>query len=130
MLKKVLLLAMIIYFWLHLENNTAIQDLKNFELQGYHLPRKESLNKVFKLSLIKVQQLLILYTKLTSKRIFTTHPNLTATTDSLVVNYLKFPDFLTKVYRNENITVVNSDINTDKIYKIDKIIEKDTRLMV
>jgi hypothetical protein len=68
--------------------------------------------------------LLILYTKLTSKRIFTTHPNLTATTDSLGRKLFEIPDFLTKVYRNENITVVNSDINTDKIYKIDKIIEE------
>lgn len=43
----------------------------------------------------------------------------TIDTDSIVINYLKFPDFLTKTYKqlDENIIVENSD-NLQKLYKL------------
>lgn len=41
------------------------------------------------------------------------------TTDSLTVNYLKFPDYLTREYRiYEDVQVVSTDIGTEKLYKV------------
>ncbi|MBE0391810.1 hypothetical protein [Flavobacterium sp. PL002] len=41
------------------------------------------------------------------------------TTDSLTVNYLKFPDYLTKEYSiYEDAQVVSTDIGTEKLYRI------------
>lgn len=130
MLKKVLLLAMIIYFsGLHAqENNTLFKAKKIRTSKDTIYIEKESLNNTF-FTVVTNKGALIdgsLYQVNFKKGYILLSPNLTAATDSLTVNYLKFPDFLTKVYRNENITVVSADINKDKIYKINpKITEKN-----
>jgi hypothetical protein len=129
MLKKVLLLAMIIYFsGLHAQENNTLYKTKKISISKDTIYlEKESLNNAFfKISTTKGAVIAdTLYRINFEKAYLLLTPNLTTTTDSLVINYLKLPDFLTKVYRNENITVVNSDINNDRIYKIDsKTIEK------
>jgi hypothetical protein len=130
MLKKVLLLAMIIYFpGLHAQENNTLYKTKKIPVSNDTIyVEKESLNNSF-FTLVYSKGTLIdssLYQINFKKGYLVLAPSLTATTDSITVNYLKFPDFLTKVYRNENITVVSSDINTDKIYKMDpKTIDKN-----
>lgn len=43
-----------------------------------------------------------------------------STSDTLIVNYLKYPDFLTKEYsRYKADQVVTNDVGTEKLYKID-----------
>ncbi|KIO52196.1 hypothetical protein [Flavobacterium hibernum] len=45
---------------------------------------------------------------------------LSSTSDTLIVNYLKYPDFLTKEYsRYKADQVVTNDVGTEKLYKID-----------
>ncbi|OXA91671.1 hypothetical protein [Flavobacterium hercynium] len=45
--------------------------------------------------------------------------NFTSTSDTLVVNYLKYPDFLTKEYGlYQDSQVVSNDVGTDKLYKV------------
>ncbi len=44
----------------------------------------------------------------------------TSVSDTLVINYLNYPDFLTKEYSlYKNSQVVSNDVGTDKLYKID-----------
>ncbi|MEN2402399.1 hypothetical protein GKZ90_0021595 [Flavobacterium sp. MC2016-06] len=46
--------------------------------------------------------------------------NLTSSPDTLVVNYLKYPDFLTKEYSlYKSNQVVTNDVGTEKLYKIE-----------
>mgnify|MGYP003639764347 FL=1 len=123
MLKKVLLLAMIIYFsGLHAQKNESLYKTKKIAVSKDTIfVEKESLNSSF-FTLFDNKGLPInerLYQINFPKGFLLLSDTLTAATDSITVNYLKFPSFLTKVYKNENITVVSSDINTDKIYKID-----------
>ncbi|HEU0126513.1 MAG TPA: hypothetical protein VFQ56_09410, partial [Flavobacterium sp.] len=43
-----------------------------------------------------------------------------STSDTLIVNYLQYPDFLTKEYSLYNSDqIVNSDVGTEKLYRID-----------
>ena len=130
MLKKVLLLAMIIYFsGLHAQENNTLYKTKKIPVSKDTIYlEKESLNNSF-FNIINKKGVKIvdsLYQINFKKAYLLLAPNLTSTTDSITVNYLKFPDFITKVYRNENITVVSADINSDRIYKIDpKTTEKN-----
>jgi hypothetical protein len=129
MLKKVLLLALLFYFsGLHAQENNTLYKTKKIKVSKdtIYLERESLNNSFFKIANNKGTAIVdSLYQINFKKGYLLLTPNLASTTDSITVNYLKFPDFLTKVYRNDNITVVSSDINTDRIYKIDpKSIEK------
>jgi hypothetical protein len=53
--------------------------------------------------------------------------NLTITPDTLIVNYLKYPDFLTKEYGlYKSNQVVSNDAGTEKLYKIENTNTKKT----
>ncbi|KFF04937.1 hypothetical protein [Flavobacterium reichenbachii] len=53
--------------------------------------------------------------------------NLTITSDTLIVNYLKYPDFLTKEYGlYKSNQVVSNDAGTEKLYKIENTNIKKT----
>ncbi|BFM42499.1 hypothetical protein CFS9_11400 [Flavobacterium sp. CFS9] len=50
---------------------------------------------------------------------------LASTADTLIVNYLKYPDFLTREYTlYKSNQVVSNDIGTEKLYKIDNVVTK------
>jgi hypothetical protein len=130
MLKKVLLLAMIFYFsGLHAQKNNSLYNTKKIPVTKDTIyVERESLNSsFFNLSNKKGEVISDRLYKINFQKGFLLLSDILATTnDSITVNYLKYPDFLTKVYRNENITVVSADINADKIYKIDSnIAEKN-----
>lgn len=51
--------------------------------------------------------------------------NLTSVSDTLIVNYLNYPDFLTREYSLYNESqVVSNDVTTDKLYKIENSTKK------
>ncbi|QSB27745.1 hypothetical protein [Flavobacterium sp. CLA17] len=51
--------------------------------------------------------------------------NFTSYSDTLIVNYLNYPDFLTKEYSLYNESqVVSNDVTTDKLYKIENSTKK------
>lgn len=123
MLKKVLLLAMIIYFsGLHAQKNNSLYNTKKVLVTTDTIyVERESLNSSF-FNLLDKKGVLIsdrLYQINFQKGFLLLSDSLTTSKDSITINYLKYPEFLTKVYRNENITVVSADINAGKIYKID-----------
>ncbi|MDG2431412.1 hypothetical protein [Flavobacterium sp.] len=123
MLKKVLLLALLFYFsGLHAQENNTLYKTKKIKVSTdtIYLEKESLNNSFFKILNSKGAALSEnLYQINFEKGYLILDSNLFTTTDSLTVNYLKFPDILTKVYRNDNITVVSSDINTDRIYKIE-----------
>jgi hypothetical protein len=124
MFKKVLLLAMIIYFsGLQAQENNALYKTKKIPVSkdSIHLENESVNSSFFKLldannntidpSLYKVDfqnGTLILDEKFP------------LTSDSLTVQYLKFPAFLTKKYQTYDPSrIVSTDINEEKLYKID-----------
>ena len=124
-----MLIAMIFYFsGLHAQENNTLYKTKKLKVSKdtIYLEKESLNNSFFKIANSKGAAIVdSLYQINFKKGYLLLKPNVEPTTDSITVYYLKFPDFLTKVYRNENITVVNSDINTDQIYKIDpKSIQK------
>ena len=124
-----MLIAMIICFsGLYAQENNTLYMTKKIRISTdtIYLEKESLNNSFFKIATSKGVAIAdSLYQINFKKGYLLLTPNLATITDSITVNYLKFPDFLTKVYRNENITVVSSDINTDRIYKIDpKSIEK------
>ncbi|MWB93417.1 hypothetical protein GON26_03525 [Flavobacterium sp. GA093] len=55
-----------------------------------------------------------------AKGILLLNQNNLTTADTLIVNYLKYPDFLTKEYSlYKDSQVVSNDVTTDKLYKIE-----------
>ncbi|MFQ3173062.1 MAG: hypothetical protein ACI8W0_000145, partial [Flavobacterium sp.] len=124
MLKKVLLLAMIIYFsGLKAQENKSLYKTKKILVSkdSIHL-ENESVNSSF-FNLLDANGDLIdpsLYKidfengTLLLNRIFP------VTSDSITVQYLKFPEFLTKKYQiYDPSRIVSNDINAEKLYKTD-----------
>jgi hypothetical protein len=124
MLKKVLLLAMIIYFsGLQAQENKSLYKIKKIPVSkdSIHLENASINSNFFKLldaadkaidsSLYKVEfktGTLIL------------NKSFPVTSDSITVQYLKFPGFLTKIYQTYDPSrIVSNDINEEKLYKID-----------
>jgi hypothetical protein len=98
MLKKVLLLAMIIYFSFTPWENNTLYKTKKFRISKDTIYLEKKVSVFFKIVTNKGAAIADTLYQINFEKDLFTHPNLTATTDSLVVNYLKFPDFLTKVY--------------------------------
>jgi hypothetical protein len=124
MLKKVLLFATIIYFsGIQAQENKSLYKIKKIPVSrdSIHLENESVNSNFFKLldangdtidpSLYKVDfqnGTLIL------------NESFLVTSDSITVQYLKFPSFLTKKYQTyDSSRIVSNDINEEKLYKID-----------
>jgi hypothetical protein len=123
MIKKVLLLAMIVCFsGLHAQKNNSLYLTKKIPVSSdtIHL-EKTSLNASF-FKLLDANNTAIdsAFYKINFKKgTLLLKKNLFLQSDSITVQYLKFPDFLTKEYRiYDPSRVVSSDINSDKLYQI------------
>lgn len=54
------------------------------------------------------------------KRFLLLNEKFQSTSDTLVVNYLKYPDFLTKEYSlYKSDQIVTNDVGTEKLYRIE-----------
>jgi hypothetical protein len=123
MVKKVLLLAMIICFsGLYAQENNSLYATKKIPVSSdtTHL-EKVSLNAAF-FKLLDANNTAIdstLYKIDFQKGTLFLKNNLPFQSDSITVQYLKYPDFLTKEYRiYDPSRVVSNDINSDKLYQI------------
>jgi hypothetical protein len=124
MLKKVLLLAMIIYFsGLQAQENKSLYKTKKIPISRdtIHL-ENESVNSSFFKLLDSNDDIIAptLYKVDFQNGTLLLNENIPVTTDSITVEYLKFPDFLTKKYQTYDPSrIVSNDINEEKLYKID-----------
>ncbi|MFT7335430.1 MAG: hypothetical protein ACI9M1_001337 [Porticoccaceae bacterium] len=124
MLKKVLLLAMIIYFsGLQAQENKSLYKIKKIHVSrdSIHL-ENESLNSSF-FRLFDSNDNAIdssLFEVNFQSGTLIINKNFPLTSDSITVQYLKFPDFLTKTYQTYDPSrIVSNDINEERLYKID-----------
>ncbi|MEZ7499057.1 hypothetical protein QO200_09910 [Flavobacterium sp. Arc3] len=131
MVKKIVLLVMIICFsGLHAQENNSLYKTKKvpFSRDTIHL-ENESLNASF-FKLLDANSIPIdstFYKIDFLKGTLLLKNNLLTKSDSITVQYLKFPDFLTREYRiYDPSRVVSNDINEDKLYQINtKAAEKN-----
>lgn len=123
MVKKILLLAMIICFSrLHAQENNSLYKIKKIPISRDTITfENESLNASF-FKLLNANNTVIdstLYVVDFIKGTLLLKNNFLSASDSITVQYLKFPDFLTKEYRIYDASrVVANDINTAKLYQI------------
>jgi hypothetical protein len=123
MVKKVLLLAMIICFsGLYAQENNSLYATKKIPVSSDTIYlEKVSLNTAF-FKLLDANNTAIdstLYIVDFQKGTLFLKNNLLFQSDSITVQYLKYPDFLTKEYRiYDPSRVVSNDINSDKLYQI------------
>ncbi|EIA09300.1 hypothetical protein [Flavobacterium frigoris] len=124
MLKKVLLLVMIIYFsGLQAQENKSLYKTKKIPVSkdSIHL-ENESLNSSF-FKLLDAKDTTIdpaHYTVNFQNGTLFLNENFPIDLDSITVQYLKYPDFLTKKYQTYDPSrIVTNDINDEKIYRID-----------
>jgi hypothetical protein len=123
MVKKILLLAMIICFsGLCAQENNSLYKTKKipFSRDTIYL-ENESLNasyfKLFDANNAAVNS--TLYNVDFLKGTLLLKKNLIFTSDSITVEYLKYPDFLTREYRTyDPKRVVSNDIDSDQLYQI------------
>ena len=126
MLKKVLLLAMIIYFsGLQAQENKSLYKIKKIPVSRDSIRlENESLNSSF-FKLLDANGTIIdpsLYQIDFQKGTFILNESVPLASDSITVQYLRFPDFLTKKYQTyDSSRIVSNDINTEKLYKIDAV---------
>src|SRR3970040_311192 len=126
MLKKVLLLAMIIYFsGLQAQENKSLYKIKKIPVSRDSIRlENESLNSSF-FKLLDANGTIIdpsLYQIDFQKGTFILNESVPFASDSITVQYLRFPDFLTKKYQPyDSSRIVSNDINTEKLYKIDAV---------
>lgn len=124
MLKKVLLLVMIIYFsGLQAQENKSLYKIKKipFSKDSIFL-ESESLNSsFFKLLDAKDNTIDPVHYNIDFQNgsLFL-NESFPITSDSITVQYLKYPDFLTKKYQTYDPSrIVSNDINEEKLYRID-----------
>lgn len=131
MVKKILLLAMIICFsGLYAQENNSLYKTKKipFSRDTIHLESKSLNGSFFKL--LDANSTLIdsaAYKVDFLQGTLLLNNNFLFKSDSITVQYLKFPDFLTKEYRiYDPSRVVSNDINSDKLYQVNtKTAEKN-----
>jgi hypothetical protein len=123
MVKKILLLAMIICFsGLRAQEDKSLYKIKKIPVSNdtIHLENKSLNASYFKLldgsnTLIDSSSYKVNFLKGT----LLLKNNVLFASDSITVQYLKFPDFLTKEYRiYDPSRVVSNDIDSDKLYQI------------
>jgi len=124
MLKKVLLLAIILYFsGLQAQENTSLYKIKKIPISKDSIYfENESVNSSF-FKLLDVNDAIIdssFYKVDFQNGILILKDSYLPTSDSITVQYLKFPAFLTKKYQTyDSSRIVSNDINEEKLYKID-----------
>ncbi|TDE06482.1 hypothetical protein [Flavobacterium hiemivividum] len=123
MAQKVLVLLMIICFsGLYAQENNSLYKTKKIPVSRDTIRlQNESLNASF-FKLLDANSRAIdstFYTIDFLKGTLLLKNNLLLASDSITVQYLKFPDFLTKEYRiYDPSKVVSNDINSDKLYQV------------
>jgi len=123
MAQKVLVLLMIICFsGLYAQENNSLYKTKKIPVSRDTIRlENESLNASF-FKLLDANSRAIdstFYTIDFLKGTLLLKNNLPLASDSITVQYLKFPDFLTKEYRiYDPSKVVSNDINSDKLYQV------------
>jgi hypothetical protein len=123
MLQKVWLLAMIICFsGLHAQENNSLYKTKKIPITRDTLfIENVSINSSF-FELVDSNNNVIdkkAYTVNFQKGSLILNQQFTIKSDSITVNYLKFPDYLTKEYSAyDSSQVVSTDITSEKLYKI------------
>jgi hypothetical protein len=124
MFKKVLLLAMIIYFsGLQAQENNALYKTKKIPVSkdSIHLENESVNSSFFKLLDANNNTIDPSFYKVDFQNgTLILDEKFPLTSDSLTVQYLKFPAFLTKKYQTYDPSrIVSTDINEEKLYKID-----------
>ena len=124
MLKKLLLLTVFIWFsgLQAQETESAYQTKKVMATKDtIHLEKFSINSSFFQLLNTKNEPIDSTFYKIDfQKGTLLLNENFTSTSDTLIVNYLKYPDFLTKEYGLYNESqVVSNDVGTEKLYKIE-----------
>ncbi|MFH6988740.1 hypothetical protein ACHRVW_13435 [Flavobacterium collinsii] len=129
MLKKLLVLTFFIWFS-GLQAQEAISSYKTKKIiasrDTIHLEEVSINSGFFQLFNTKNEPLDSSFYKVDFKKgTLLLNEKLATTADTLIVNYLKYPDFLTREYTlYKSNQVVSNDIGSEKLYKIDNAVVK------
>ncbi|HJY13966.1 MAG TPA: hypothetical protein VJ304_14325, partial [Flavobacterium sp.] len=124
MLKKLLFLTVILWFsGLHAQETESAYKTKKViaTRDTIHLEEFSINSSFFQLLNTKNEPIDSTFYKIDfQKGTLLLNEKFPSTSDTLIVNYLKYPDFLTKEYGlYKESQVVSNDVGTEKLYKIE-----------